>query len=71
MDRTRGPLTALGVLRPQTVDYVLTVEPLYLFQVPQQRESTEYWRRNSLTVVTARVFLRRQWVLLLPPSMSG
>ena len=25
-------------------------------QVPQQRESTEYWSRNSLTVVTASVF---------------
>ena len=39
--------------------------------MPQQRESTEYWRRNSLTVAGRSLpeCLRRQWVLLLPPSM--
>ena len=38
---------------------ICTVEPLLfisLHQVPQQRESTDYWCRNSLKVVTARVF---------------
>ena len=40
-------------------------------QVLQQRESTEYWSRNSLTVVTARVFYVVSGFFLLPPSMSG
>ena len=40
-------------------------------QVLQQRESTEHWSRNSLTVVTARVFYVVSGFFLLPPSMSG
>ena len=37
-------------------------------QVPQQRESTEYWSRNSLTVVTARVFCVVSWFFYFHPQ---
>ena len=59
-----------GLRDTQHTMYSWTTLFISLPQVLQQRESTEYWSRNSLTVVTARV-LRRQWVLLIPPSMSG
>ena len=50
-----------GVRRPhpgtrQHTMYSWATLFISLPQVPQQRESKEYWSRNSLTVVTARVF---------------
>ena len=40
-------------------------------QVLQQRESTEYWSRNSLTVVTARVFYVGSFTSTLNVRVEG
>ena len=44
---------------------------MYLPQVPQQRESKEYWSRNSLTVVTARVFYVVSGFFYFHPQCQG
>ena len=62
-DHTRGPDRTL-----------CTVEPLLFIslpQVPQQRESKEYWSRNYLTVVTARVFYVVSGFFYFHPQCQG
>ena len=67
-----GPQTALGVLRPQT-ETMYSWDTLFISlpQVPQQRESTEYWSRNSMTVVTARVFYVVSAFFYFHPQYQG
>ena len=67
-----SPQTALGVLRPQT-ETMYSWDTLFISlpQVPQQRESTEYWSRNSMTVVTARVFYVVSAFFYFHPQYQG
>ena len=67
-----GPQTALGVLRPQT-ETMYSWDTLFISlpQVPQQREKYGILEPKFHDGGHCQSVLRRQCVLLLPPSISG